>query len=83
MRTLQLVSASIRKLTAADERHAIAYAFICGSLFSSSARAETSASKTINFVEAFGHVDAYFEGSHRQNLDQPILAWLERVVSHQ
>ena len=42
----------------------------------------TSASKTINFVEAFGHVDAYFEGSHRQNLDQPILAWLERVVSH-
>ena len=41
----------------------------------------TSASKTINFVEAFGHVDAYFEGSHRQNLDQPILAWLERVVS--
>jgi hypothetical protein len=43
----------------------------------------TSASKTINFVEAFGHVDAYFEGSHRQNLDQPILAWLERVVSRQ
>ncbi len=42
----------------------------------------TSASKTINFVEAFGHVDAYFEGSHRQNLDQPILAWLERVASH-
>jgi pimeloyl-ACP methyl ester carboxylesterase len=42
----------------------------------------TSASKTINFVEAFGHVDAYFEGSHRQNLDQPILAWLERMVSH-
>jgi len=41
----------------------------------------TSASKTINFTEAFGHVDAYFEGSHRQNLDQPILAWLERVVS--
>jgi pimeloyl-ACP methyl ester carboxylesterase len=43
----------------------------------------TSASKTINFVEAFGHVDAYFEGSHRQNLDRPILSWLERVVSHQ
>jgi len=42
----------------------------------------TSASKTINFVEAFGHVDAYFEGSHRQNLDEPILAWLERVASH-
>jgi len=43
----------------------------------------TSASKTINFVDAFGHIDAYFEGSHRQNLDQPILAWLERVVSRQ
>jgi pimeloyl-ACP methyl ester carboxylesterase len=42
----------------------------------------TSAKKTINFVEEFGHIDAYFEGSHRQNLDQPILAWLERVVSH-
>lgn len=41
----------------------------------------TSASKTINFVDAFGHIDAYFEGSHRQNLDRPILAWLERVVS--
>jgi pimeloyl-ACP methyl ester carboxylesterase len=43
----------------------------------------TSASKTINFVDAFGHIDAYFEGSHRQNLDLPILAWLERVVSRQ
>ena len=43
----------------------------------------TSASKSINFVEAFGHIDGYFEGSHRQNLDQPILAWLERVVSRQ
>jgi pimeloyl-ACP methyl ester carboxylesterase len=41
----------------------------------------TSASVTINFVGEFGHVDAFFEGSHRQNLDQPILAWLERVVS--
>jgi pimeloyl-ACP methyl ester carboxylesterase len=42
----------------------------------------TSARVTINFDAEFGHVDAYFEGSHRQKLDQPILAWLERVVSN-
>jgi hypothetical protein len=29
------------------------------------------------------HIDAYFEGSHRQNLDHPILAWLERGGSRQ
>ncbi len=29
------------------------------------------------------HIDVYFEGSHRQNLDHPILAWLERMVSRQ
>jgi hypothetical protein len=41
----------------------------------------TSATVTINFVGEFGHVDAFFEESKRQNLDQPILAWLMRVVS--
>ena len=37
----------------------------------------------LNVKSCVIHIDAYFEGSHRQNLDQPIMAWLERVVSHQ
>jgi pimeloyl-ACP methyl ester carboxylesterase len=41
----------------------------------------TSASVTINYVGDYGHIDSYFEGAHRQKLDQPILSWLEGVVS--
>jgi pimeloyl-ACP methyl ester carboxylesterase len=52
-----------------------------GSSMLDTASLMTSASKTINFVEEFGHVDAYFEGSHQQDLVKPILAWLKRVVS--
>jgi hypothetical protein len=53
-----------------------------GSSMIDTAALMTSASKTINFVEEFGHVDAYFEGSHQQDLAKPILAWLKRVASH-
>jgi pimeloyl-ACP methyl ester carboxylesterase len=53
-----------------------------GSSMLDTAALMTSASKTINFVEEFGHVDAYFEGSHQQDFAKPILAWLKRVVSH-
>jgi hypothetical protein len=52
-----------------------------GSSMLDTAALMTSSSQTINFVEEFGHVDAYFEGSHQQDLAKSILAWLNRVVS--
>ncbi len=53
-----------------------------GSAMLDTAALMTSASVTINFDAAFGHIDGYFEGSHRQNLDKPIRKWLEDVLSH-
>jgi pimeloyl-ACP methyl ester carboxylesterase len=40
----------------------------------------TSASVTINHIEPFGHVDAYFAVNHREYVEQPILNWLDFVL---
>ncbi len=40
----------------------------------------TSARVTINYVEPFGHVDHFFETSHRSSLEKPILSWLKHVI---
>jgi hypothetical protein len=39
----------------------------------------TSATVTMNFNEAYGHVDHVFSNNHLHEVEHPVLAWLKSV----
>jgi pimeloyl-ACP methyl ester carboxylesterase len=42
----------------------------------------TNANVTVNFNEAYGHVDHVFSQNHLHEVEHPVLSWLQHAVGH-
>ncbi|HEY0407626.1 MAG TPA: hypothetical protein VGC89_17970 [Pyrinomonadaceae bacterium] len=53
-----------------------------GTGMTDTARLMTSATVTVNFNQAYGHVDYVFSQNHLHEVEHPLLAWLQGVPGH-